>query len=365
MKPFLPFLLASALAAVAQTGVFAEAPDNPLFLPDVVLPEDPLVCSAGLRDALSDCHDKIGSVRGYLKTGCKLSNEDAFLALKYFIDDLAGSKSFRDKDDRFQAICCIRDYPCEGSYVFLEHLLADEMEPERRTAAYVLTRMSLGDNARLVRLQAMADTMPTDNWERQEVYQTISNHLQYGSPSHSNQVSLVRFLLNRSLSESKLFDMLDAILCREVPKWRTSPPRAENAAKMIREHPDDAQLVSFFETVRTNTLEAAGTTLADGEGASSPPLAVTSRGSSSGTNAESDPWAGLLDDLPEKKPWVRPSGAEPLAHSSPADSSPSAPPSSPAPEPFQAMLVFPSDLGNETDSSASESRPESEIEQEF
>jgi hypothetical protein len=43
----------------------------------------------------------------------------------------------------------------------------------------------------------------------------------------------------------------------------------------------------------------------------------------------------------------------------PSDSPP------PAPESFQAMLVFPSDLGNETDSSASESRPESEIEQEF
>ena len=43
----------------------------------------------------------------------------------------------------------------------------------------------------------------------------------------------------------------------------------------------------------------------------------------------------------------------------PSDSPP------PAPESFQAMLVFPSDLGNETDSSASESRPESEIKQEF
>ena len=341
MKPFLPFLLASALAAVAQTGVFAEAPDNPLFLPDVVIPEDPLVCSAGLRDALSDCHDKIGSVRGYLKTGCKLSNEDAFLALKYFIDDLAGSKSFRDKDDRFQAICCIRDYPCEGSYVFLEHLLADEMEPERRTAAYVLTRMSLGDNARLVRLQAMADTMPTDNWERQEVYQTISNHLQYGSPSHSNQVSLVRFLLNRSLSESKLFDTLDAILCREVPKWRASPQRAENAAKMVREHPDDARLVAFFETVRTNALQSAGVAFAGGSGAP----AGASRGSETGSNAESDPWAGLLDDLPVKTPWVPTVDGNPLARAAAEDAPPSSPPtSSPAPKPIQAMHVFSSDL---------------------
>ena len=211
----------------------------------------------------------------------------------------------------------------------------------------------------------MARSSRGDRLFVQSIYDRVDFDLTYGGPSPDLQRNLVRFLLDQVVVEQGERAALDELLCREVPKWRASPQRAENAAKMIREHPDDAQLVSFFETVRTNTLEAAGTTLADGEGASSPPLAVTNRGSSSGTNAESDPWAGLLDDLPEKKPWVRPSGSEPLAHSSPADSSPSAPPSPPAPEPFQAMLVFPSDLENETDSSASESRPESESEQEF
>jgi hypothetical protein len=30
----------------------------------------------------------------------------------------------------------------------------------------------------------------------------------------------------------------------------------------------------------------------------------------SAPSADSDPWANLLDDLPEKKPWTPPPGAE-------------------------------------------------------
>ncbi len=296
--------------AVAKPFDPIEPSDNRLVLPDIVIPGDPIVYYAGLRDALSDLHEKGSAVKGYLQTVCKLSNEDAVLALKYLIDDLAGGESFRDKDDRFQAICCIRDYPCDEAYAFLELLLADEKEPERRTAAYSLTRMSLGDSSRLARLQKIADRIPTENWARQEVYQTIATHLQYAGPSSSNQVSLVRFLLNRTIVDAQLFDMLDEILCREVPKWRASPQRAENAAKMIREHPGDARLVSFFESVRTNALESARSALPPDRADTGSP-ATTNRLPRASAPADSDPWADLLDDLPEKKPWTPPPGYEP------------------------------------------------------
>ena len=111
--------------------------------------------------------------------------------------------------------------------------------------------------------------------------------------------------------------MLDEILCREIPKWRASPQRAENAAKMIREHPNDARLVSYFETVRTNALESARATVPTEQCASTPPPDSTNRVSEAGAPAvpdgaaASDPWAGLLDDLPEKKPWTPPPGYEP------------------------------------------------------
>ena len=311
MKTQISVLLASALMAVAKPFDPIEPSDNQLVLPDIVIPEEPVASYAGLRDALSDLHEKGSAVKGYLQTVCKLSNADAVLALKYLIDNLAGGESFRDKDDRFQAICCIHDYPCDEAYAFLERLLTDENEPERRTAAYSLTQMSLGDSSRLARLQEIADTIPTENWARQEVYRTISTHLQYAGPSSSNQLSLVRFLLNRTIVDAQLFDMLDEILCREVPKWRASPQRAENAAKMIREHPNDARLVSFFETVRTNSLESARLTLpSEGEEAdSSATTNQTSR--TSAPSVGSDPWADLLDNLPEKKPWTPPPGYEP------------------------------------------------------
>lgn len=72
-------------------------------------------------------------------------------------------------------------------------------------------------------------------------------------------------------------------------------------------------------------------------------------------------------DIPEEPlrsspPSSPPAQAMRVFSSDPPEDASSSPP---APEPFQAMLVFPSDLGNETDSSASESRPESESEQEF
>ena len=296
-----------ALFALVQV---CRAQDDSLSL-DIHIAEEPSFYSQGIRNALTSIHGKNDFVYGYLKDDCKLSDEEAVAALKCLVDELAVTDSPEDRSNRFQAICCIRDYPCDEAYAFLKRLLADMNEPERRTAAYSLTRMSLGDSARLARLEEIADTIPTENWARQEVYQTIATHLQYAGPSSSNQLSLVRFLLNRTIVDAQLFDMLDEILCREVPKWRASPQRAENAAKMIREHPDDARLVSFFETVRTNALESARTALPPERADADSPATTNQMTRASAPPSDSDPWAGLLDDLPGKKPWTPPPGAEP------------------------------------------------------
>ncbi len=131
-----------------------------------------------------------------------------------------------------------------------------------------------------------------------DIYNFASFELEYSGYSNRLQRTLLRFLLEQATVERNENIMLDDILCREVPKWRASPQRAENAATMIREHPDDARLVAFFETVRTNALESARTAHPAEESTSAP------RSSSDG--GASDPWADLLDDLPEKKPWTPP-----------------------------------------------------------
>ena len=136
-----------------------------------------------------------------------------------------------------------------------------------------------------------------------DIYNFAAFELEYSGYSNQLQRTLLRFLLDQTVVERVECVQLDEILCREVPKWRASPQRAENAARMIREHPDDARLVAFFETVRTNALESAR----DASRAS--PDASTTRAVP--TDAESDPWADLLSDLPEKKPWTPPPGEEP------------------------------------------------------
>ncbi|MGN0845101.1 MAG: hypothetical protein ACI4QT_07775 [Kiritimatiellia bacterium] len=105
--------------------------------------------------------------------------------------------------------------------------------------------------------------------------------------------------------------MLDEILCREIPKWRASTQRAENAAKMIRNHPDDAELVAFFQMVRTNAIESAKMSPSAKRTPADSPSPADSLSQTAGPSAETDPWAGLLDDLPEKKPWIPPPDAEP------------------------------------------------------
>ena len=136
------------------------------------------------------------------------------------------------------------------------------------------------------------------------IYDSVSLELEYGGPSLAYQRNLLRFLLGQAAVERAECAMLDEILCREVPRWRASPQRAENAARIIRDHPNDARLVSFFETVRTNALESAwAASRASPDATPAPARDVPA-------NAASDPWADLLSDLPEKKLWTPPPGED-------------------------------------------------------
>lgn len=315
MKTRFMFLALFGLVQVCP----AQDMDSPFDVAiDVAISENPAFYSQGIRNALTSIHDKNSFVYEYLKNDCRLSDEEAVSALKHLVDELAGKDSPEDRSDRFQAICCLSDYPSDVAVSILESLVLDRSERERRAAASTLAKLALQNKSVLNRLKRIMDDIPTGEWERQSVYQTISARLQYGGPSSDQQLSLDRFLLERASVDTQLFDMLDEILCREVPKWRASPQRAENAAKMIRDHPDDARLVSFFETVRTNALEAARATVPTERRDSASPPVSTNRVSEAGAPAApngnaaaSDPWAGLLNDLPEKKPWTPPPGYEP------------------------------------------------------
>ena len=300
MKTLLAILSASA------SLTFALAKENlGVGLPIDTLPpiaEDPAVYWAGLREALSDLHDKRDSVEGYLRTQCGLSNGNAFRVLEYFIESLTDADSFEDKDNRFQAICCIQDYPCEEAYEFLERILFDEKEPNRRTAAYVISRMSLQNTNRLARLQEITDIVPTENWERQEIYRTIAAELQYGNPSRPQQIQLVLFLLNRSVAETRLPDQADEILLREVPKWRSSPQRAANAERMLREHPDNPTLTNFFTRVLADVqFQPAFAATTNHLSSVKLPEPQKTSPAPPRESIDADPWADLLDGLPEKK----------------------------------------------------------------
>lgn len=133
------------------------------------------------------------------------------------------------------------------------------------------------------------------------IYNRIQFDLTYGGLSRSLQRNLLRFLMEQATVETGERAMLDEILCREVPKWRASPQRAENAARMKALHADDAGIVSFFTGIERDAAAARAALAGDG-GKDAP-------GGEAGTQGNrdaDDPWADLLDNLPEKKPWEPP-----------------------------------------------------------
>lgn len=156
--------------------------------------------------------------------------------------------------------------------------------------------------------QAIASPSPNTTPKSTMALLLIQDILSEAGPEPVYQQNLLRFLLGRISVETGEFSKLDEILCREIPKWRASPQRAANAEKMIREHPEDVRLVAFFENVRSNALESARAATSEGSSTND----VPGKGSceKAPTKSTFDPWADLLEDLPEKEPWTPPPGTE-------------------------------------------------------
>ena len=122
------------------------------------------------------------------------------------------------------------------------------------------------------------------------VYDYAGFDLKYMHSDPVWQRTILRFLLEQAVRDAPNGAVIDDILCREVPRWRGSARRAENAERMVREHPDDAALAAFFGRVAANARAVAATT---------PPPRVSR--SAAQALREGDPWADLLEDLPVKK----------------------------------------------------------------
>ena len=287
-----PTLLLSLLSVFAT----AEYPSS--------LSEDEL---AELDDLLLDRHSPFSQFQTFVRDR-QLSDPEALEGLRFFIEEPQAGSAEIASSKRGKAIWCIRGLHSPEAFDYAERLL--ETEDEKWPPAIVFREMAFQDESRLPRLFRMMDNS-SEPLFRFWIYNSIGDELQTTVPEKKRQALLVRFLLDRSLVETRDASQLDAILCREVPKWRASPQRAENAAKMILEHPDDARLVAFFETVRTNTIESARTAPPPERTDADPPATTNQLTRTSDQPADSDPWAGLLDDLPEKKPWTPPPGYEP------------------------------------------------------
>ena len=259
-----------------------------------------------LEELLGDRHSACSQFEGFVKEK-GISEAAALAGLRSVITNLAGNTNEIASSKRTRAIWCLRTLHSAEAFEYAEQLVETE---ERKWAPTIVFRdLAFQDEQRLPRLTRLMNTKPTplfNFW----IYESVRDELQTTTPRRDRQTRLVRFLLDRALVETADAIQLDEILCREVPKWRASPQRAENATKMICEHPNDARLVSFFETVRTNALESARAALpSEGEDADSP--ATTNQTSrTSASSVGSDPWADLLDNLPEKKPWTPPPGYE-------------------------------------------------------
>ncbi len=287
-----PTLLLSLLSVFAT----AEYPSS--------LSEDEL---AELDNLLLDRHSPFSQFQTFVRDR-QLSDPEALEGLRFFIEEPQAGSAEIASSKRGKAIWCIRGLHSPEAFDYAERLL--ETEDEKWPPAIVFREMAFQDESRLPRLFRMMDNS-SEPLFRFWIYNSIGDELQTTVPEKKRQALLVRFLLDRSLVETRDASQLDAILCREVPKWRASPQRAENAAKMILEHPDDARLVAFFETVRTNTIESARTAPPPERTDADPPATTNQLTRTSDQPADSDPWAGLLDDLPEKKPWTPPPGHEP------------------------------------------------------
>lgn len=237
--------------------------------------------------------------------------------LRTSAQSLAGSTDLFDLQRRENAIGMLGKFGGVDALPELIRLVETEHDTTQYFAAFSLIEASKADPEAMASVARVMSRPSTQSPPFSFYVITLVNDiLTDGGPVKTYQENLLRILLNRVSNETRDCSRLDEILCREVPKWRASPQRAANAAKMIREHPDDARLVSFFENVRSNALASAQAALSTNQFASAtasptnnvPAGGLSSKGS--GDVPPADPWADLLDDLPEKKRWTPPEGRE-------------------------------------------------------
>ena len=294
------------LLVLAAAPVFATAYLPEDFESDLAVTREQLRSYHGIHEAV------VGSLRALGRT-----DEQILRVLDYIMEHPGQFPSGSESN----AAGCFGLLQSTNAISRLETLI-DSSNWNIRAAATLAYRDRMfnsewADASTVARLEQTANRPLVHGTEiRHWIYYGFDNELRNAGPNPTRQRLILQFLLAQATIDSKDGSFLDEILCREVPKWRASPQRAENAAKMIREHPDDARLVAFFETVRTNALESARTALPS-ENANDDPATTnqSTRTSSSSavaiSPADSGPWADLLDDLPKKKPWTPPPGYEP------------------------------------------------------
>ncbi len=196
----------------------------------------------------------------------------------------------------------------------LELMRTEQDEEWKSLFGESFLQIGLSHSGQLDPLKAEIARTPTG--ERsfvKNIYDRADFILRYDALSILGHRNLLRFLLDQTAVEQGERAMLDEILCREVPKWRASPQRLANAERMIREHSDNAGAVSFFEGVRADALSAAASAREQDPDELSPDAPANSPDQGGDSKDDADPWADVLDDLPEKQPWTPPDGMVPAS----------------------------------------------------
>lgn len=216
---------------------------------------------------------------------------------------LRGSANENDVFCRGVAVSLLGDFGGTNALPALAELFRkDRDEHIRHTAAGSYIRIARADpkwmqplKEELVKSPTYAGSFAWNTFHR------MAFLLEYCGQDYEFQRNLLRFLLDQATVETGERAMLDEILCREVPKWRASPQRAENAARMKALYADDVGIVSFFSGIERDAV--ASRTAMTGDGGKD---ALGNEASAQGNRDAGDQWADLLDNLPEKRPWEPP-----------------------------------------------------------
>ena len=299
MKPI--FLLPTFLLWLPVVGLGME----PTALTNAVLTILPEVL--GAEDG---CHELMGCA----VTANKWTPDDCSAILLCAQSLLKGSDDRVDAYRRENAIVLLSEFGSTNALDGLSELITTESGMVRELAGnsfLLLTRAAPSKMPVLKAAMNKSSSGPTDFTP--SLYRRIDNYLIYPDGDSSFQRNLLHLVLERVAEDISSGPYLDEILCREVPKWRASPQRLANAERMIREHSNDTGAVSFFEGVRADALSAGASAREqnpDGRFSGTP---ADSSNQGDDSKDAADPWADLLDDLPEKQPWVPPDGMVPAS----------------------------------------------------